>query len=77
MWTSDQLGLVATLWEQENLAETALSAVEDMLSKAIDANPNDKLLLEMLNQVADAQRSVAVLRKLLETMERRDKEELP
>ena len=77
MVESDQLDLVALLSEQQSTAESALSALEDALNPQIDANPNDKLLMEMLDVVTDAQESLAELRELLDTMERRDEREVP
>jgi len=53
MVESDQLDLVALLSEHQNTAENALSALEDALNPQIDANPNDKLLMEMLDVVTD------------------------
>lgn len=72
---SDQLDLVALLSEHTTTAEQGLSAVEDALNPAIDANPNDKLLMEMLDVVSDAQESLTSLRALLQTMEQRDLED--
>jgi hypothetical protein len=77
MVESGQLDLVALLSEHQNAAENALSALEDALNPQIDANPNDKLLMEMLDVVTDARESLAELRELLDTMERRDEREVP
>jgi hypothetical protein len=74
---SGQLDLVALLSEQQDTAENALSALEDALNLQIDANPNDKLLMEMLDVVTDARESLVELRELLDTMERRDEREVP
>ena len=77
MVESGQLDLVALLSEHQNAAENALSALEDALNPQIDANPNDKLLMEMLDVVTDARESLAELRELLDTVERRDEREVP
>lgn len=77
MTESDQLDLVELLWEHERRAEEGLTALEDALNPQIDANPNDKLLMEMLDVVTDAQESLQVLRDLLQTMQTRDEEEIP
>jgi hypothetical protein len=77
MVESGQLDLVALLSEHQNTAENALSALEDALNPQIDANPNDKLLMEMLDVVTDARESLVELRELLDTMERRDEREVP
>lgn len=74
---SDQLDLVAILSEHASAAESGLSGIEDALNPAIDANPNDKLLMEMLNYVTDAQESLSELRELLQVMEQRDLEQVP
>ena len=73
---SGQLDLVDALREQADTADTALSGLEDLLNPAIDANPNDKLLMEMLDVVTDAEESLGELRDLLDTMQRRDEEEM-
>jgi hypothetical protein len=77
MSESDQLDLVALLSEHADMAEEGLSALDDALNPAIDANPNDKLLMEMLDLVSDAQESLRGVRDLLQTMEQRDLEEIP
>jgi hypothetical protein len=77
MTESGQLDLVALLSEYEDTASTALTALEDALNPQIDANPDDKLLMEMLDVVTDAQESLGELRDLLTTMQRRDLEEIP
>jgi hypothetical protein len=74
MTESAQLDLVDQLWEYERAAENSLTALEDALNAQIDANPNDKLLMEMLDVATDASESLAVLRDLLQTMQRRDEE---
>jgi hypothetical protein len=77
MTESGQLDLVAVLQDQTNAAEQSLVDIEETLNPAIDANPNDKLLMEMFDVVTDAEESVKALRDLLGTMEHRDREELP
>jgi phage I-like protein len=77
MSESDQLELVALLSEHAGMAEDGLSALDEALNPEIDANPNDKLLMEMLDVVSDAQESLRALRDLLQTMEQRDLEEIP
>jgi hypothetical protein len=72
---SGQLDLVEQLTEQAGRAEDILSDLGGSLNLEIDANPKDKLLMEMLDVVSDAQESLAELRELLLTMERRDREE--
>lgn len=74
MTESGQLDLVDILWEHERTAENALIALAEQLNPAIDANANDKLLMEMLDVVTDAQESLQTLRDLLDTMQRRDRE---
>lgn len=74
---SDQLDLVVLLSEQSSTAEGGLIELETALNPAIDANPNDKLLLEMLDYVTDAQESLRELRDLLQSMEQRDLEQIP
>lgn len=75
MTESGQLDLVAILADQLNVAETSLIELDGTLNPQIDANPNDKLLMEMLDVLSDARESLAVLRDLLTTMETRDEEE--
>lgn len=77
MTESGQLDLVDLLSEHENTATNALTALEDALNPQIDANPNDKLLMEMLDVVTDAQESLTELRDLLDTMRTRDEAEIP
>lgn len=72
MTESGQLDLVALLSDHASNADNALTALEDALNPQIDANPNDKLLMEMLDVVSDAQESVQELRDLLQRMEQRD-----
>ncbi|MBV9282129.1 MAG: hypothetical protein JOZ41_18775 [Chloroflexi bacterium] len=77
MTESGQLDLVDLLREHQTTAENGLNALVDALNPQIDANPNDKLLMEMLDVVTDAQESLAELAELLDTMQQRDEEELP
>jgi hypothetical protein len=72
-----QLDLVDVLSEQEAQAEEGAVAMDEMLSQSIDANPNDKLLMEMFNRVTDAEQSLKAVRDLLEIMRQRDEAELP
>jgi hypothetical protein len=74
---SDQLDLLALLSEQTSVAEVGLSAIQDLVNPAIDANPNDNLLMDVLGYVGDAQEALAGLRDLLQTMEQRDLQEIP
>ena len=74
---SGQLDLVALLRDHLARAEDALVNMEDDLNPQIDANPDDKLLMEVLDVASDARESLRELSDLLDTMERRDQEELP
>jgi hypothetical protein len=74
---SDQLDLLALLSEQTSVAEGGLSTIQDLVNPAIDANPNDNLLMDVLGYVGDAQEALAGLRDLLQTMEQRDLQEIP
>jgi hypothetical protein len=74
---SDQLDLVALLSEHTSAAENALTALETALSPQIDANSEDKLLLDMLDYVTDAQESLKAVRDSLQIMEQRDLKEIP
>ena len=71
---SGQLDVIALLREHADTAQSGLGALEDALNPQIDANPNDKLLLEILDLATDAQESLTALFELLDTMERRDQE---
>jgi hypothetical protein len=71
---SGQLDLVDQLTDQCTRAQDILVDVEGSLNLEIDANPEDKLLMEMLDVVTDAEESLVELRELLGTMERRDRE---
>jgi hypothetical protein len=71
---SSQLDLVATLGEQLRPIEDGIATLETTLNPQIDANPNDKLLMEMLDMVSDARESIEELRDLLQTMVQRDRE---
>jgi hypothetical protein len=75
MTESGQLDLVDMLFEQQNSVEAGLSNIEDALNPQIDANPDDKLLMEMLDVLTDAQESMATLRDLLTTMRQRDEQD--
>jgi hypothetical protein len=77
MTESGQLDLIDLLREHQTTAENGLNALVDALNPQIDANPNDKLLMEMLDVVTDAQESLAELAELLDTMQQRDEEEIP
>lgn len=69
---SGQPALAAILYEQARTAEGSLEALQETLNPQIDANPNDKLMMEMLDVATDAQESLADLRELIETMRQRD-----
>jgi len=71
---SGQLDLVAALGEQLRPIEDGIANLETTINPQIDANPNDKLLMEMLDVVSDARESIEELRDLLQTMEQRDRE---
>lgn len=77
MTESGQLDLVGVLSDYANAVDGGLNDLQDALSPAIDANPNDKLLMDMLGAVAGAQESLKILRDLLTMMEQRDLSELP
>lgn len=77
MTESGQLDVVALLREHASTADDGLTSLETALNLQIDANPNDKLLMEMLDVVTDAEESLKELQDLLDTMERRDLEEVP
>jgi hypothetical protein len=77
MTDSGQLDLVALLMDQAAGADSTLTDLEETLSAQIDANPNDKLLMDMFDYITDARQSLRSARDLLVTMERRDIEELP
>lgn len=72
---SGQLDLVEILGDQLRPIEDGITEIETVLSPQIDANPNDKLLLEMLDVVTDARESLEEFRELLNTMESRDRSE--
>jgi hypothetical protein len=74
---SGQLDLVDVLNDQLRPVEDGIANIETTLSPQIDANPNDKLLMEMLDVVTDARESIEELRDLLQTMQSRDLSELP
>ncbi|HEX8917720.1 MAG TPA: hypothetical protein VF898_04415 [Chloroflexota bacterium] len=74
MNSSGQLDVVDLLREQQVTADDALASIEDQLNVQIDANPDDKLLMEMLDIVSDARESLMELRDLFDTVERRDQE---
>jgi hypothetical protein len=71
---SGQLDLVAVLGEQLRPIEDGIANLETTLNPQIDANPSDKLLMEMLDVVSDARETIEELRDLLQTMEQRDRE---
>jgi hypothetical protein len=72
---SGQLDLADLLSDQTARVEDGLTDLEDTLNPQIDANPNDKLLMEMLDVVTDARESIQELRDLLQTMQERDQNE--
>ena len=74
---SGQLDLVDVLNDQLRPVEDGIANIETTLGPQIDANPNDKLLMEMLDVVTDARESIEELRDLLQTMQSRDLSELP
>jgi hypothetical protein len=74
---SGQLDLVDVLSDELRPVEDGIANIETLLNPQIDANPNDKLLMEMLDVVTDARESVEELRELLQTMRQRDESELP
>src|SRR5579859_251766 len=74
MNSSGQLDVVDLLREQQVAADDALTSIEDQLNIQIDANPDDKLLMEMLDVLSDTRESLMELRDLLDTMQRRDEE---
>jgi len=71
---SGQLDLVAVLGEQLRPIEDGIATLETTINPQIDANPNDKLLMEMLDVVSDARESIEELRDLLQAMQQRDRE---
>lgn len=75
MTDSGQLDVVDLLWTQQNGAEDALASLEGTLSEQIDANPEDKLLMDMFDLVTDARQSLQQFRDLLQTMQNRDESE--
>ena len=72
---SGQLDLVALLSDQLRPIEDGIADIETTLNPQIDANPNDKLLMEMLDVVTDARESIEELRDLVQTMRKRDESE--
>lgn len=76
MTESGQLDVVDVLRQHTNSAEDSLASLEGALNPQIDANPNDKLLMEMLDVVTDAAESLKELQDLLTTMEQRDQAEV-
>jgi hypothetical protein len=69
---SGQLDLVAALRDQVAAAQDRVATIEEALNPQIDANPNDTLLMEMLDYVSDARDALSDLSDLLDTMQRRD-----
>jgi hypothetical protein len=69
---SGQLEVVALLREQVAAAQDRIVDIEGTLNPQIDANPNDTLLMEMLDYVSDARDALSDLGDLLDTMQRRD-----
>ncbi len=74
MTESGQLDLVDTLSEQLTAVEDGMAGIEGTLSPEIDANPDDRLLMEMLDVLTDAQEAIGDFRDMLETMRRRDEQ---
>lgn len=74
---SDQLDVVAVLSNQATAAENALDALESALGPQIDANTEDKLLLDMLDYVTDTHESLEAVRDALQVMKQRDLGEIP
>jgi hypothetical protein len=72
---SGQLDLVDLLSDQLRPIEDGIADIETTLNPQIDANPNDKLLMEMLDVVTDARESIEELRGLVQTMRKRDEAE--
>jgi signal transduction histidine kinase len=72
---SGQLDLVDLLSDQLRPIEDGIADIETTLNPQIDANPNDKLLMEMLDVVTDARESIEELRDLVQTMRKRDESE--
>src|SRR5579864_2454493 len=69
---SGQLDLVALLREQAASALNQIESIEEALNPQIDANPEDRLLMEMLASLTDARDSLQDVADLLETMQTRD-----
>jgi len=67
-----QLDVVDLLEEQCTRAQNAVVDLEGSLNPQIDANPEDKLLMEMLDLITDAGELLQDLRDLLTTMRQRD-----
>ena len=67
-----QLDVVALVRDQVTAAQDRIEEIESTLNPQIDANPDDKLLMEMLDYVSDARDALADLTDLLDTMQRRD-----
>ena len=76
MTESGQLDVVAILYEQARTAEGAIAALEDTLNPQIDANPDEKLYMEMLDVASDARESIDDLLDLIQTMRQRDEAEV-
>jgi hypothetical protein len=72
---SGQLDLVDLLSDQLRPIEDGIADIETTLNPQIDANPNDKLLMEMLDVATDARESIEELRDLVQTMRKRDESE--
>lgn len=72
---SGQLGLVEILRDHAGTADAGLSSLEEALNPEIDANPDDKLLMELFDYVTDARDSLGEARRLLDTIQARDEEE--
>ena len=69
---SGQLEVVALLREQVAAAQDHIVEIEGTLNPQIDANPNDTLLMEMLDYVSDARDALSDLSDLLDTRQQRD-----
>lgn len=74
MTESGQLDLVDALGDQLDTMDAGLNGFEDLVNPAIDENPEDKLLMELLDHVSDVRQSLEAVRELLQTIDQRDRE---
>lgn len=77
MTESGQLSLLDVLSERLNSADAAVNDMLDPLNPAIEANPNDNLMLEMYGYITDARAAIEGIRRVMTTMQERDRSELP